>query len=97
MGKERSNLILTKTKDSDSAQAQFSIYKISDEEVRKACNITHEISEPGYAKEVIKALTYKIVAELSGRRGAEYNLVEFKGFSADIQNHPHAVMVRYGT
>ena len=55
---------MTKTKDSDSAQAQFSIYKISDEEVRKACNITHEISEPGYAKEVIKALTYKIVAEL---------------------------------
>lgn len=84
MGKERSNLILTKTKDSDSAQAQFSIYKISDEEVRKACNITHEISEPGYAKEVIKALTYKIVAELSGRRGAEYNLVEFKGFSGLI-------------
>lgn len=75
---------MTKTKDSDSAQAQFSIYKISDEEVRKTCHITHEISEPGYAKEVIKALTDKIVTELNDRRGAEYNLVDYKGFSGLI-------------
>lgn len=75
---------MIKTKESDTAQAQFSIYKISDEDVRKACSITHETREPEYAKEVIESLTDKIILELKNRPGAGYNLVAHKGFSGLI-------------
>lgn len=75
---------MTKNRGRDPAQAQFSIYKISDEEVRKVCNITHKVEERGYIEEVITALNQKIIFELDNRPGAEYNLVKFKGFSGLI-------------
>ena len=62
-------LILAKTKDNDSAQAQFSIYKLSDAEIRKTCVIQHEINEKEYSEEVIKLLTDKITSELNDRFG----------------------------
>lgn len=77
-------LILAKTKDNDSAQAQFSIYKLSDAEIRKTCVIQHEINEKEYSEEVIKLLTDKITSELNDRFGSEYCLVKYRGFSGLI-------------
>lgn len=77
-------MILAKTKDNDSAQAQFSIYKLSDAEIRKTCVIQHEINEKEYSEEVIKLLTDKITSELNDRFGSEYCLVKYRGFSGLI-------------
>lgn len=85
---------MAKTKESDPAQAQFSIYKISDEEVRKACKIAHKIEEPGYVEEVISTLTNAIISELNNCCGAEYNLVKSKGFSGLIFRTIHRPLWR---